>query len=104
MSFLDTLKEIAGTVVEAVKENPIAAVAIGGGALVVGGGGIYAKRRYAAHKAAKAAAPAVAAPVAAVEGIAPVAAAEEAPAAPAEDTLLRQEFQHPDRPSLTAKG
>jgi len=103
MSFLDTLKEIAGTVVEAVKENPVAAAAIGGGVLVVGGGSIYAKRRYAAHKAAKATPPAVAAPVAAVEGITPVAAAEE-PQAPAEPTLLNEKNQFPDRPSLVAKG
>lgn len=103
MSFLDTLKELAGTVVEAVKENPVAAAAIGGGVLVVGGGSIYAKRRYAAHKAAKAVAPAVAAPVAAVEGITPVAAAEE-PQAPAETTLLNEQNQFPDRQQLVGKG
>jgi hypothetical protein len=108
MSFLDTLKEIAGTAVEAIKENPVAAAAIGGGVLVLGGGGIYAKRRYAAHKAAKAAAPAVA-PTATLADLitpvaAPVAAPEADPATPAEPTLLDPKFQHPERPQGTAKA
>lgn len=100
MSFLNTLKELANVALEAVKENPVAAAAIGGGVLVVGAGGVYTKRRLAARKIAKAT---PAGPVAAVEGIAPVAASEEAPAAPAEPTLLTPEFQQPDRPTGAGK-
>lgn len=102
MAFLDTLKDLAGTVVEAVKENPVAAAAIGGGVLVIGGGGYYAKKKLGERAAAKkvAAAPVVAAVAA------PVAPVAEAPA---EDKgLLGDQFQHPssqpDEPAGSAKS
>lgn len=104
MSFLDTLKELAGTAVEAIKENPIAAAAIGGGSLVVVGGGLYAKRRWSAHKAAKAVAPAVAPTATLADIITPVAAPEAAPSADPKETLLNPEYQHPDRPKGTAQA
>ncbi|MNH68894.1 hypothetical protein D3C73_209820 [compost metagenome] len=104
MSFLDTLKELAGTAVEAIKENPVAAAAIGGGSLVVVGGGIYAKRRWSAHKAAKAAAPAVAPTATLADIITPVAAPEAAASADPKETLLNPEYQHPERPQGTAKA
>lgn len=100
MSFLDTLKELAGTVIEAAKENPVAAIGIGAGTLVVGAGGIYAKRRWSGRKAVAAPVAAVAAPVAAIT---PVAAPEAAPASD-EPTLLNEKNQFPDRPQGSAKG
>lgn len=45
MAILEALKVIADVVVEAVKENPVAAVAIGGTVLVGGGALVYYKKR-----------------------------------------------------------
>jgi len=90
MAFFDTLKELAGTVVEAAKENPVAALAIGGGVVVLGGGGYYAKKKLGERAGAKqvAAQPAPAA----LAGISPVAAVAE------DAGLTGEQFQHPERP------
>ena len=96
MSFLDSLKELATVVVEAAKENPVAAIAIGVGSVAVGATGVYAKRRF--FPGEQAAAPVVAA----VEVVAAEPAPEAAPAAPVvadEPSLTDPKFQHPERPT-----
>lgn len=97
MSFLDSLKELATVVVEAAKENPVAAIAIGVGSVAVGATGVYAKRRFFPGEK-----PAGAPVAAAVEVVAAEPASEAAPAAPvvaAEPSLTDPKFQHPERPA-----
>lgn len=45
MSFAEVVKETVGSVVEAIQENPITAAAIAGGAVVVGGGVWFWRKR-----------------------------------------------------------
>ncbi|MCY1288185.1 hypothetical protein D9M68_20440 [compost metagenome] len=69
MAFLETLKTAAQVVIEAAKNNPLAAggIVVGTGATI--GGSIYLRRRYKAKKALAVAAPVEAAAVEAVTGL-----------------------------------
>jgi len=52
MAILDILKETLGTVLEAAKENPVAAAGIAAGAATLGGGAVYLRNRSKKKKAA----------------------------------------------------
>ncbi len=56
MSFLETLKELSDVAIEAIKENPVAAAGCAVGAVVIGGGAVYLRKRSNAKKAAEKAA------------------------------------------------
>lgn len=55
MSFLDAVKEVLNVAVEAVKENPVVAAGCVVGAVAVGGGIVYLRKRNGAQKKVEAA-------------------------------------------------
>lgn len=52
MSFLDAVKEVLNVAVEAVKENPVVAAGCVVGAVAVGGGVVYLRKRKGNQKKA----------------------------------------------------
>ena len=85
MSFFNTLKELASVVIEAAKENPVAATGIAVGTVAVIGGGIAAKKHFDNKK------------VAAAKAVAAQPAVEE-------PTLLNGEMMQPEVVMATAKS
>jgi len=55
MSLIDIVKETAGTVLEAISENPVVAAGVAVGAVAVTGGGLWFNKRRKAKKATAAA-------------------------------------------------
>lgn len=52
MSLIEIVKETAGTVLEAISENPVVAAGAAAGTLAIGGGAFWLRKRSKAKKAA----------------------------------------------------